>query len=588
MIEKIKIKDVATYDTEGIEINLKKINYIFGSNGTGKTTISEFLRNRNNPRFSSSSIEWKQNKSNFEIFVYNKHFVRENFGIRNEIKGIFTLGKESSDIIKLIDKKMEEIRKHQEEIEDLDNNINEKKEQLKLLRDDFVEKCWKLKIKYDDVFKEAFKGLRNNRERFMEKCLEEAKSNNNELHTYEELKKRVESVFNGPQEKIDLITNIQFDESVEENSIFQTKIIGKEDIDIARLITTLNISDWVQQGRKYMEHTNGLCPFCQQELPKNFKAKLDEYFDETFNKQINILNLAIKRYQNEIDGIIKNLQFLKNQDIPFINRESVSHIIDVINSTYKENILLLEKKKNEPSRSIELRPIAGYIKQIKFEIEKANLQITNINRVIDNIKDEKVKLIKDIWRFIVEENKDNYKHYIYNFTRDSKALEGMKTKKENKLKYKKKLEQEVTQLQNQLTSVLPSINEINNLLKSFGFTNFKLAESEEKGNYKIIRENGEDANETLSEGEKTFITFLYFYQLLKGSNNKDMVNTDRIIVIDDPISSLDSNILFIVSTLINNLKKKIRSNKSNFKQLIILTHNVYFHKEISFNELFAM
>lgn len=145
------------------------------------------------------------------------------------------------------------------------------------------------------------------------------------------------------------------------------------------------------------------------------------------------------------------------------------------------------------------------------------------------------------------------------------------------------MKKEVILLQNQLTSVLPSVNEINKLLKSFGFTNFKLAESKDKGNYKIVRGDGVDANETLSEGEMTFITFLYFYQLINGSNEQDKVNTKRVIVIDDPISSLDSNVLFIVSYLINSLKKKIRSNDSIFKQLIILTHNVYFHKEISFN-----
>ena len=53
-------------------------------------------------------------------------------------------------------------------------------------------------------------------------------------------------------------------------------------------------------------------------------------------------------------------------------------------------------------------------------------------------------------------------------------------------------------------------------------------------------------------------------------------------MIDDPISSLDSNVLFIVSTLIKNIIDDIRENKGNIKQLIILTHNVYFHKEVSF------
>ncbi|MBR8644248.1 AAA family ATPase [[Brevibacterium] frigoritolerans] len=36
------------------------------------------------------------------------------------------------------------------------------------------------------------------------------------------------------------------------------------------------------------------------------------------------------------------------------------------------------------------------------------------------------------------------------------------------------------------------------------------------------------------------MTFLYFYQLLKGSNSKEDINTEKVVVIDDPISSLDS------------------------------------------------
>ena len=44
MIEKIEIKKVASYDETGIKIkNLKKVNFIYGANGCGKTTISNFL-----------------------------------------------------------------------------------------------------------------------------------------------------------------------------------------------------------------------------------------------------------------------------------------------------------------------------------------------------------------------------------------------------------------------------------------------------------------------------------------------------------------------------------------------------------------
>ena len=64
--------------------------------------------------------------------------------------------------------------------------------------------------------------------------------------------------------------------------------------------------------------------------------------------------------------------------------------------------------------------------------------------------------------------------------------------------------------------------------------------------------------------------------------NEKTITDDRILVVDDPISSLDSNILFVVSTLLKNLIRKVKNGQSNIKQLILLTHNVYFHKEVSF------
>lgn len=584
MIEKFRIKEIASYDSNGIEVDLGKINYIYGSNGTGKTTISEMLRNREREKFSSCSIEWKSCVTDFDVFVYNRHFVEENFNIRNDIKGIFTLGKESTEILALIDQKKQDAEKHQGRIGNLESNINQRTGQLETFKSNYTNQCWDLKQKYDESFKEAFTGLRNNRERFMERCLDEAVNNSNALFSFEELKSRVDSVFNGPQVKVGIISTFHYDTSIEQQSIFQTKIIGKKDIDFARLISKLNISDWVQQGHKHTEERDSICPFCQQKLPIGFKEKLDEYFDETYTEQIQTLNSSIEKYKRDTISFFERIQSFIAEDVPFINKDKVASQFEIMNSTYKENIQLLEKKSNEPSRSVELSSISSCVEEITSEIEQANIQITELNRVIDNIKVERARLVKDIWRFIVEENKSNNEFYISNLRKENRAIDGLKKGIVQQRGYKEVLEEEAIELQNQLTSVLPSINEINLLLKSFGFTNFQLAESAEKGNYKIVRENGEDANETLSEGEKTFITFLYFYQLINGSNDQNKVNTARVVAIDDPISSLDSNILFMVSNLINNLKKKVRNKDSNFKQLIILTHNVYFHKEISFNK----
>ena len=115
-----------------------------------------------------------------------------------------------------------------------------------------------------------------------------------------------------------------------------------------------------------------------------------------------------------------------------------------------------------------------------------------------------------------------------------------------------------------------------------GLTIFLSALLQKANHYQIKRPDETLAEQTLSEGEVTFITFLYYLQWIKGSQNEQDVTQDRIIVIDDPISSLDSNVLFIVSTLLKDVINKVLDNDTNIKQVFILTHNVYFHKELSF------
>ena len=61
------------------------------------------------------------------------------------------------------------------------------------------------------------------------------------------------------------------------------------------------------------------------------------------------------------------------------------------------------------------------------------------------------------------------------------------------------------------------------------------------------------------------------------------MTADRVVVFDDPVSSLDSDILFIVGSLIKGLFDEVRAGIGQIKQVFVLTHNVYFHKEVTFD-----
>ena len=49
---------------------------------------------------------------------------------------------------------------------------------------------------------------------------------------------------------------------------------------------------------------------------------------------------------------------------------------------------------------------------------------------------------------------------------------------------------------------------------------------------------------------------------------------------------MDSDVLFIVSTLIRRLVWDMAEEHSNIRQLFVETHNIYFHKEVSLDRNF--
>ena len=98
MIKKIVIKDVASFDDEGVTLdNLKKVNFIYGGNACGKTTISRVLSCKDiQHTYPRCNVEWEG--SPLQVVTYNNDFRNNNFREAN-IPGVFTLGQASVEAI---------------------------------------------------------------------------------------------------------------------------------------------------------------------------------------------------------------------------------------------------------------------------------------------------------------------------------------------------------------------------------------------------------------------------------------------------------------------------------------------------------
>lgn len=590
MIERIEISNVATYSpTPQVLGDLKQINFVYGSNGTGKTTISKVIANcASHPH---CKLVWRGG-SPMELLVYNRDFVDRNFNQPDVLKGIFTLGekdKATLDKIGVAKGELDEIEKKIIQLRAAlqgDDGSGGKRAKLAELEAAFEGKCWDLKLKHDDKLQGAFVGVRGKKSAFKARLLEESVSNSSAAVSLPDLESRASTVFGeAPQAAPTLaVPNGAALLAHEANPILKKKVIGKTDVDIAALIQKLGNSDWVKQGRDYYELAEGVCPFCQQDTPPSLEKSLNEYFDETFIADTASIEKLFTDYKTDSERIQQNVQALLDNPSRFLDAEKLQAERDLLASKIQLNIQRIEEKRRESSKSIELDSLGNVLNAITKLVEDANTAIQKHNTMVANLAAERTQLTGQVWRYLLDhEIKADLESYLAQKSGIEKGIQSLEDQIAAKTTEQRTKEQEIKSLEKETSSIQPTIDGINALLHTFGFTGFALAKSEREPFYKIQRPDGSDAKNTLSEGEKTFITFLYFYHLLKGSESETGMTTDRVVVFDDPVSSLDSDILFIVSNLIKGVFDEVRNGRGTIKQVFVLTHNVYFHKEVSFH-----
>ncbi|MDR0977733.1 MAG: AAA family ATPase, partial [Endomicrobium sp.] len=152
MIEKIIIDKTASYKNKTVLETDKKINLIYGLNGTGKSTIANYLYkyHDNDNKFSNCSIEGLNDE---KILVYTQQFIQDNFYQPDKLKAVFTLSKKNKEAF-------EEINNSKKEIE----KLKEQKKNIEKLQDDEESKIWEIKTKYygNGRFKKCFENYNIN------------------------------------------------------------------------------------------------------------------------------------------------------------------------------------------------------------------------------------------------------------------------------------------------------------------------------------------------------------------------------------------------------------------------------------------
>lgn len=582
MITKIGLNCIASYKNLAALETDKKINLIYGLNGTGKSTLSNFFYDKTDEAFSSCSLEGLNEE---QVLVYNQKFIQDYFYESENLNGIFTLSKENKNAENIIKNCRNEITKlEQEKINEtgvLNNLIGEQTKKKQYAEN----KVWELKTTFsggDRVLEFCLEGLKGKKENLFNHISVISKPEQKPGKTTDKLKKEVESLQGENAQHYSPISIISCNVSeVESNSLFQKEIIGNENSTVAALIKKLDNSDWVKQGIGYLpekiDDNFALCPFCQEKtITENVIANIKKYFDETYEKDIVGLKKLNSEYEAGANSIPLRDTYTAN---PFIveKKTDFENLYDQILKVLNSNKRKIEKKLKTPSQKINLDDSKKAIENLNQFINGINIEINAHNQKIDNKKEALNQIRNTFWsimRWDYDQTLSSYQNDVKKFQKDIAEI----NKNISEVGKKISSQKETINIQQKNTvNIDEAIANINNGLIELGIDDFRIVKHSDIL-YKIIRdEKSENTFRTLSEGEKMIISFLYFRELCKGKKTATEIENNKIIVIDDPISSLSHIYIFNIGQLI----KKEFFNSEDYEQIFVLTHSLYFFYELT-------
>lgn len=333
------------------------------------------------------------------------------------------------------------------------------------------------------------------------------------------------------------------------------------------------VEDWVLTGidKKYIE-PNQVCPACSNLVGSDWYAKLQEHFSELYKNQIQDLKNHIDWFQRAIDdlpdaptvGINITSKYFSKKLVKEYNKEKLSLVTEIT----KMRDLLLEKTtiKNQTSIDIEITHLDLMIDDFIGSYNALKGDYLNYEEFYSNLESErkaaKAKLFENALHSMTSEF-DNLDGKL------SKAIIRLEQLSENLIEANSK----ITNLRGQLSETHSSAKEISECLSSY-LGNERLALIVNKDNRYVVHRDGKEISSPLSEGEKTAIAFSHFICRI----GKDL--SQKIIVIDDPISSLDNRNLHYAFQLMRETLRGTRGNGYKAaKQVFVLTHNFQFFKE---------
>ena len=342
---------------------------------------------------------------------------------------------------------------------------------------------------------------------------------------------------------------------------------------LTRLAEHPDISKWVESGIQiHRAHESDKCEFCDQKLPAARMLALAEHFsaeDQQLKLDIEIAQAIGATISAEVSRIMlppKASLYAELRDEFASELLAFEAARGVADTAIKELEKVLSGKIVERTRAYD----AGALLDLVAFVES----LVRVSAIIErhNKKTRDFEAEKSAARSAIE------RHYLSTIADQIADLTTQINEKTTAIKRQKEgaadlddprglqaIFESIAAKKAQVSNAHAGGAEMTRLLRDFlGRTDLTFNSGDE--GYRVQR-RGKPAKR-LSEGEKTAIAFIYFIVQL-GDQDFDLA--EGIVVIDDPISSLDSSAIYQAFAYLKNAVK-------DAKQVFLLTHNFDFLK----------
>jgi wobble nucleotide-excising tRNase len=583
-ISKYGVFDEYTPTSGGI--SFLKFNLFYGWNGSGKSTLSrvfDSLSGQQSAAFPSGDFkiafddkEFTKDsigQSGIRIATFNQDFVKRNLDFDTH---------KARSILYISEEKIEEKKKlqqKQDELKIIEKDLSQKSQHIQTLKDEISAELTKIARNV----KNSFGLIQTNNTKFinynktkLESFISTSAINikDENILSADDLEKNRLSAQSA--QKVDVakvllpLTKEEFEVSlVQFKDYLEKSIVANQ---IQKLIENDDLNKWVATGlliHKSTVATN--CEFCGSTIPAVRLQELEAHFSNEYQLLVDEIEKAITNISdlsNKLDFTLPDSGDFYAELQDKVKRDKVK--IEAAQKKLKDELLSiqvkLKEKKGNPFKTVQLLGLSSTsdFDALTVLVDAYNLDVVGHNKktadfaATVNAANDALEL-----HFICEQLQDG----ALSTKKVALKAEDIELVELNKKQLAAALE--VATLESQLVNAAIAADAFNKELERFiGRSDISIEFKKDAGGYQFTRNGKRELAANLSEGEKTAIAFIYFITKLKESGS-NLSNT--VIVLDDPISSFDSNHL-------HHAYGFIQHHLTSALQLFILTHNFEFFK----------